>query len=72
MSVRDRIAHREFVRAGVPNANALGVSLYEGGENLDGQEWLCSALDRHLERAKRAVGSILDELIRLDIESPAE
>jgi hypothetical protein len=70
MSVRDRIVHREFVRAGVPNANPLGVSLYEGGENLDGRERLCSVLDRHLGRAKRAVESILDELIKLDIESP--
>jgi hypothetical protein len=72
MSVRDRIAHREFVRAGIPNASSSGVLLYGGGENLDGQERLCSVLDRHVERATRAVESILSELIELDTGSPPD
>src|SRR5262249_33467431 len=69
MSVRDRIAHKEFVGAGTPNANALGVYLLGGGENLNLEGRLSSVLDRHLDRAKRAVESILDELITLDAET---
>jgi hypothetical protein len=62
-SVRDRVAHFEFVGAGCVNVNASGVFLVGGGENLSGlsksRETLTVALDRKIASLEIAVSGML-------------
>jgi hypothetical protein len=75
-SVRDRIVHREFVRAGCLNVNATGVFLAgssepdeSSGDSSQGVRLLPS-LDAHLGRIEEIVIALFRGLMAIDREAP--
>ncbi|MFN0062835.1 MAG: hypothetical protein ACKVPX_09990 [Myxococcaceae bacterium] len=68
-SVRDRIAHYEFVPAAHISIGPLGVVLHEGGERLDGSaatQKLTNALTKHFDAVNQVVKETINTLIDLD------
>jgi hypothetical protein len=77
-SVRDRIVHREFVRAGCLNVTAEGVFLADtsepgasSGAGVTGDRLLPS-LDEHVRRIEGLIDGMLGTLITIDRQATAQ
>lgn len=76
-SVRNRIAHYEFVSAGTININQRGLMLVGGGEGLGGfgnpdrEARLQDILTARLERLHTCVGDMIDSFIDAARNAPA-
>lgn len=70
-SVRDRIAHYEFVQAGCFNLSTRGVVLVGGGENLNLAGGVSETLTGTLQRKSNSLHQCISEMIDVFVQEVA-